>query len=88
MQTIGEPRTMQAWADATRARGERIALVPTMGALHEGQVALMAEARRRAKRVVVSIFVNPISSTAATTSSTIRGRSRNDAARCAAAGWT
>src|SRR5205809_3350989 len=60
MQTILEPRTMQAWADATRARGERIALVPTMGALHEGHVALIAEARRRAKRVVVSVFVNPI----------------------------
>src|ERR1041384_2115616 len=48
-------RSIAPWRDA----GETIALVPTMGALHEGHVSLMRLARRRADRVVVSIFVNP-----------------------------
>lgn len=48
-------RTLGAW----RASGSRLALVPTMGALHAGHAALVAAARRSADRVVVSIFVNP-----------------------------
>jgi pantoate--beta-alanine ligase len=59
MQTIGSIRALQERADAERAAGRRIALVPTMGALHAGHLALVAAARERADRVWVSIFVNP-----------------------------
>ncbi len=51
---------MQRHVEALRAAGRRIALVPTMGALHEGHAALIRTARERADFVITSVFVNPV----------------------------
>jgi pantoate--beta-alanine ligase len=86
METITQPGPMQAWADAARAAGLHIALVPTMGALHDGHLALVAEARRRADRVVASIFVNPIQFDRRDDFERYPRTLDDDTARCARAG--
>ncbi len=57
---IRVPGEMSAWSDAVRGRGDRLAFVPTMGALHEGHTSLMVEGKQRARHLVVSVFLNPI----------------------------
>ena len=60
MQSIREANQLPIALVALRAGGKSLALVPTMGALHAGHIALVEEARRRADRVVATIFVNPL----------------------------
>lgn len=59
MQTLRELAPLRDALTALRRDGKPLALVPTMGALHDGHIALVEEARRRAGHVAVSIFVNP-----------------------------
>ena len=60
MQIIREVSGLDKALGGLRGGGESLALVPTMGAIHAGHMALIAEAKRRADRVSATIFVNPL----------------------------
>ncbi len=60
VQVVKTAAEVRAITSAWRGKGERAALVPTMGYLHDGHLSLMREGRRRADRVAASIFVNPL----------------------------
>ncbi len=60
MKTFNDPAKLQKWARAQRLAGRVVALVPTMGALHEGHLSLIAAAKKKgADEIIVSVFVNP-----------------------------
>lgn len=60
MDLLTTPGAARVWSAGARARGETIAVVPTMGALHAGHLALVERAKAEADRVVLTIFVNPL----------------------------
>ncbi|HYG48841.1 MAG TPA: pantoate--beta-alanine ligase [Allosphingosinicella sp.] len=79
MQTVRDIETLRAAVAELRGEGGTIAFVPTMGALHAGHMALVAEGRRRASHVVASIFVNPTQFAAHEDLSTYPRREATDA---------
>ena len=86
MQTIPTLSEMQTQAQALRTQGRRIALVPTMGALHDGHLSLVRLAATRADVVVVSLFVNPTQFGPSEDFSRYPRELESDLAKCAAAG--
>jgi pantoate--beta-alanine ligase len=83
LRTVDE---VKAWAAGLRREGRRLALVPTMGYLHEGHLSLMREGRQRADVVASSIFVNPTQFGPKEDLSRYPRDFEGDLAKCASAG--
>ena len=89
MKTFSDPVKLQRWCSARRMSGARIALVPTMGALHEGHLSLIEAARRAgADEIVVSVFVNPVQFGPNEDYAKYPREAKSDSAKCRKAGAT
>jgi pantoate--beta-alanine ligase len=86
VQVLTEPHAFREACNAARAGGERVGLVPTMGALHEGHASLVRAAGRAAAFIAVSIFVNPTQFGPNEDFARYPRTLDADAAKCAAAG--
>ena len=89
MKIFTEPKKLQKWCKARKLAGKRIALVPTMGYLHEGHLSLIAKAKRKgADEIVVSVFVNPVQFCPGEDYEKYPRDEKADLAKCRAAGAT
>ena len=89
MKTFTEPRKLQRWCRAQRLAGRKIALVPTMGYLHEGHLSLIRRAKAKgADEIVVSVFVNPVQFGPGEDYEKYPRDEKADLAKCRAAGAT
>ena len=89
IKTFVDPARLQRWCEARRQEGRTIALVPTMGYLHEGHLSLIAAARKRGvDEIVVSVFVNPVQFGPNEDYERYPRDEKADLAKCCAAGAT
>ena len=89
MKTFTEPKKLQKWCKARKLAGKKIALVPTMGYLHEGHLSLIAKAKAKgADEIVVSVFVNPVQFGPGEDYEKYPRDEKADLAKCRAAGAT
>lgn len=89
MKIFREPKKLQTWCARRRMDGRKIALVPTMGYLHEGHLSLIAAAKKKgADEIVVSVFVNPVQFGPNEDYAKYPRDEKADLAKCRAAGAT
>ena len=89
MKIFRKPQELQKWAKAQALAGKKIALVPTMGYLHEGHMSLIAKAKAmKADEIIVSVFVNPVQFCPGEDYEKYPRDEKADLAKCEAAGAT
>ena len=89
MKTFADPKKLQKWCRGLKLAGKKVALVPTMGYLHEGHLSLIEAAKRKgADEIVVSVFVNPVQFCPGEDYEKYPRDEKADLAKCRAAGAT